>query len=76
VSRASKVSAILSKVEEKLGKDVKASLGDYIRLMQLQKEWEEDEVREITVTWIDPEAVAVKAPKAPAKRATARKKAL
>jgi len=29
-------------------------LGDYIRLMQLQQELDEDEPRDITVTWVDP----------------------
>jgi hypothetical protein len=43
-------------VERKIGKgDVKATLGDYIRLVQLQKELEEDEPKEIEVRWIDPE---------------------
>jgi hypothetical protein len=43
-------------VELKLGKDeVKATLGDYIRLVQLQKELEEEEPRDITVTWVEPE---------------------
>jgi hypothetical protein len=37
------------------GKDAKASLGDYIRLVQLQKELEEDEPRDIEVRWVDPE---------------------
>lgn len=36
---------------------MKASLGDYIRLVQLRKELEEDEVREIKVTWVEPEVV-------------------
>ncbi len=46
---------ILKNVEEKLtGKDAKATLGDYIKLMQLQKELDEDEQpREIRVTWVD-----------------------
>ena len=35
--------------------DVKASLGDYIRLVQLQKGLEEEEPKEIRVTWIEPE---------------------
>lgn len=35
--------------------DVKATLGDYIKLVQLQKELGEDEQpREIRVTWIEP----------------------
>lgn len=50
------VEQILEKVEQKLGEgDVKATLGDYIRLVQLQKELEDDEPGEITVTWVDPE---------------------
>lgn len=43
-------------MEAKLGgKDVKASLGDYIRLMQLHRELEEEEATEIKVTWVEPE---------------------
>jgi hypothetical protein len=50
------VDDLLAKVELKLSEgDVKASLGDYIRLVQLQKELEEEEPREIRVTWIEPE---------------------
>ena len=42
-------------MERKLGgEDVKASLGDYIRLMQLHKELDEDAPREIKVTWVEP----------------------
>jgi hypothetical protein len=32
---------------------MKASLADYIRLVQLEKELEADEPREIKVTWVD-----------------------
>lgn len=47
---------ILERVEQKLGEgEVKATLGDYIRLVQLQKELEEEEPAEITVRWVDPE---------------------
>jgi hypothetical protein len=50
------VDNLLAKVEKKLSdSDVKASLGDYIRLVQLQKELEEEEPKEIRVTWIEPE---------------------
>jgi hypothetical protein len=49
------VGTLLKKVERKLsGGEVKASLGDYIKLVQLQKELEEDETREIKVTWVEP----------------------
>ena len=50
------VDKILKRVEEKLsGKDMKATLGDYIRLVQLRKELDEEETREIRVRWIEPE---------------------
>lgn len=46
---------ILERVEDKLKHDdVKATLGDYIRLVQLEKELEDEEPREIKVTWIEP----------------------
>jgi len=49
------VKQLLEKMEAKLGgRNVKASLGDYIRLMQLHRELEEEEPRDITVTWVDP----------------------
>jgi hypothetical protein len=42
-------------VEARLEKgDVKATVADYIRLVQLQKELEEDEPAEIKVTWVEP----------------------
>jgi hypothetical protein len=54
--KAEVVEQILEKVEQKLGEgDVKATLGDYIRLVQLQKELEDEEPGEITVKWVDPE---------------------
>lgn len=43
-------------MEQKIGEgDVKATLGDYIRLVQLQKELEDEEPGEITVRWVDAE---------------------
>jgi hypothetical protein len=54
-TRATVVKKLLKNIEEKLsGKDVKASLGDYIRLVQLQKELDEEAPREIKVTWVEP----------------------
>ncbi len=51
-ARATVVKKLLKNMEEKLsGQDVKASLGDYIRLVQLQKELDDDAPREIKVTW-------------------------
>jgi hypothetical protein len=54
--QAGVVKKLLKKVEQKLsGDEVKASLGDYIRLVQLQKELEEEQPKEIKVTWVEPE---------------------
>jgi hypothetical protein len=47
---------LLAKMETQLGDaTVKPSLADYIRLIGLQRELEEDEVTEIKVTWVEPE---------------------
>ena len=46
---------IIEKVEARLEQNVdKASLGDYIKLVQLEKDLEEGEQREIKVTWVEP----------------------
>lgn len=56
-TQARVVKKLLKSVEKKLGgEDVKATLGDYIRLMQLQKELEEESPGDITVTWVEPSA--------------------
>ena len=46
---------LLKIVEKKLTeKDIKATLGDYLKLVQLQKELdEEQEPKEIKVTWVE-----------------------
>lgn len=50
------VEELIQKFEKKLsGDDVKATLGDYIRLLQLRKELDEEDPREIEVKWVDPE---------------------
>ena len=55
-TQAEVVKELIEKVEKKLADgDAKASLGDYIRLVQLQKELEEDEPKDIKVTWVKPE---------------------
>ena len=49
------VKKILKNMEAKLsGDDAKATLGDYIRLVQFEKELREGEPREIKVTWVEP----------------------
>ena len=50
------VKELIERVERNLAKDdVKATVADYIRLVQLQKELAEDEPRDIEVRWVDPE---------------------
>jgi hypothetical protein len=53
------VGTLLKKLEQKLSDDeLRATLGDYIRLVQLRKELEDDdEPREIKVTWVEPEGM-------------------
>ena len=54
--RAAAVRAIVDKAEAALKKGVKAvTLAEYIRLVQLLKDLEEDEPRNIRVTWVEPE---------------------
>ena len=55
-SRKAKISSLLSSIEGKLrASDTKATLTDFIRLTQLERELEEDErPREIIITWVDP----------------------
>jgi|SoiMethySBSTD1v2_1073268.scaffolds.fasta_scaffold301745_2 hypothetical protein len=35
--------------------DIKPTLGDYLKLMQIEKELDRDEAKEIKVTWVDQE---------------------
>ncbi|MBZ5590651.1 MAG: hypothetical protein LAP39_00330 [Acidobacteriia bacterium] len=54
-NRAQLLDKAIQRIEEKLGSaDVKATFGDFIKLLQLQKEMQLDQPREIKVTWIDP----------------------
>ncbi len=54
------IDRLLSRVELKLDdKDTKISVADYIRLVQLKKELEDDESpQEVEVRWVDPDEVA------------------
>jgi len=47
------IAAIRKTVETKLKKDAKATLGDYIRLVQLQKELEGQDPQEIKAGWVE-----------------------
>jgi hypothetical protein len=52
--RTKTVTKILKRVETKLSKgDVKATLADYIRLVQLQKELDDEAPSEIKVGWVE-----------------------
>jgi hypothetical protein len=45
---------LLKKAEGALGKEMKVTLADYVRLVQLKRELDEEEPKEIRVTWVDP----------------------
>jgi hypothetical protein len=53
-SQSKVVAELLDLIEMKLRKEeTKSSLGDYIRLVQLQKDIEGEDPREIKVGWVD-----------------------
>jgi hypothetical protein len=46
---------IVADIEREINEDkFKATTVEYLKLIQLQKEFDQDEAREITVTWINP----------------------
>jgi hypothetical protein len=54
-ARAAAVKKILLAVEKKFeGEELKATLTDYIRLIQLQKEMTPEMPSEVTMTWVEP----------------------
>ncbi len=53
--RKTVVAGIRQQVEKRLEKNVKkASLADYIRLVQLEKELQQTEAKETKATWVEP----------------------
>ena len=51
-----KVSELLTTVISQFeAKGLKPTMAEYLKLLQLEKEFEEDEPKEITVTWVEPE---------------------
>jgi hypothetical protein len=59
--QAQAVKCMLTKIEEKMtGDKMKATLGDYIRLVQLHKELDDESPKEIRVTWVEPEKGSAK----------------
>lgn len=54
VASADRILALLISMDEKLfGEQAKASVTDYIRLLQLYQELKEDEPKEIRVRWVE-----------------------
>jgi hypothetical protein len=48
--------SVITKMEAKLQEpDFKPSLADFLRLVQLENETEEEEPKEIKVTWVEPD---------------------
>lgn len=53
--KAALVAQVIQNIEERLRREeIKATVGDLIRLVQLEKELEEERPKEIKVTWIEP----------------------
>ena len=45
-------------IEERFkSKDFKPTMGDYLKLLQMEIELEQEEVREIKVTWVEPPVI-------------------
>jgi len=54
-SKAESVKRAIELFEEKLAEGkMKPTVGEYLRLLELQKELDEDELKEIKVTWVEP----------------------
>jgi len=55
--RAQVIKGVLEKMEKQMADDgMKATMGDYIRLVQLHKELDEESPKEIKVTWVEPKS--------------------
>ncbi len=56
ISKAELVSRVLEKMEQTMvAEGVKPTVGDFIRLVQLEKELAEEQPKEIRVSWVEPE---------------------
>jgi hypothetical protein len=54
-NKAKLIGGVIAQMEAKLkSEDLKPSVGDLIRLLQLEKELEEEQPREIEVSWVEP----------------------
>lgn len=55
IDKAALVNKMIQSFEEKLEKkELKGTLGDFIRLLQLEKELEDEQPKEIEVRWVEP----------------------
>ena len=55
--RAQVIKGVLEKMEKQMSDDgMKATMGDYIRLVQLHKDLDEESPKEIKVTWVEPKS--------------------
>jgi hypothetical protein len=55
-TKAKLVSHVIKKIEAKLDADeLKPTVGDLFRLLQLEKELEEEQPKEIKVLWVEPD---------------------
>jgi hypothetical protein len=50
------VKSLRQNLQQKLEKNIRASLSDYIRLVQLEKELQTTEAKETKATWVDPKS--------------------
>ena len=59
-----RIAELLAKAAEGFDKakqdEFKPSLAEYLKLVQLEKEFEEDEVKEIKIKWVEPSVRAKK----------------
>lgn len=59
VKRRIRISELLAKAMETLGsriesKELKPTVGDYLKLLQIEQEFEQETPKEIQVTWVEP----------------------
>lgn len=54
-TNAELVSSVIQKIEDKLDKgELKPTVGDLFRLLQLEKEMDEEQPKEVKVSWVEP----------------------
>jgi hypothetical protein len=52
-TREQLVAEVIQSIEKRID-ELKPTVGDFIRLMQMEREIEADQPKEIKVTWVDP----------------------